>query len=171
MIEAYSVGDIISTNDFVPFSEVKKVLKRTEPVTQVPIYLDGKDNIKIVLDDDWGYGGKQRYVEAPTNNTISINDKTWTLNRSCTVALYMKIGLSERFAYRTPGSVGLERHEYDTGTFLRRHGIVLVFSVYLRSHFACVCIFSWSFLQAGRADRGRLRRDSAFPADSAGSAV
>ena len=105
MIEAYSVGDIISTNDFVPFSEVKKVLKRTEPVTQVPIYLDGKDNIQIVLDDDWGYGGKQRYVEAPTNNTISINDKTWTLNRSCTVALYMKIGLSERFAYRTPGSV------------------------------------------------------------------
>ena len=76
MIEAYSVGNIISTNEFVPFSEVKKVLKRTEPVTQVPIYLDGKDDIRIVLDDDWGYGGKQRYVEAPTNNTISINDKT-----------------------------------------------------------------------------------------------
>lgn len=103
--EVFSVGDIRASEDYIPFSDVKKVLARTEPVDTVPIYLDGKDSIEIRLDDDWNAGGKERYIEAPTGNTITINGKTWYMNRSCTVSLYHKIGLSERFAYRTPGHV------------------------------------------------------------------
>lgn len=102
-------GDITRAKKVVPFDLVRDVLERTEPVEQHVVSTTGEGNLRISMQDDWNYDMKNMDDSSVTSCKLYLGDTPYVVTKQAMLSLLRRIGISEKYALRTPGSL-MEPH-------------------------------------------------------------
>lgn len=117
--EYFHFEDIKRAGRVVPLDVVRKILKRTEPVTGHLIRTDGSTNISVSMPTEWNVELKKQDDSILTSCKVTLEDQTYTLTKRAILTLLNLMGITDRYAYKAPGHL-LEPHvEY----WLRNDGV------------------------------------------------
>lgn len=111
MTDFFHFEDIQRAGKVVKYNDIKKILERTEPVLQHILQTDGSNDVKVTMPDDWNHQMKSLDDSVKTSCTIQYNDsdRKYFLTKRAMLSLLSMIGISDRYAYKTPGHL-LESH-------------------------------------------------------------
>lgn len=109
MNDYYSFEDIHRAGKVVSIGAVEKILQTTEPVEQRVLTTDGTSKVKVSLPDHWNLDLKELDDGTITSCTIEVDGDRFYLSKRAVLSLLSMIGISDRYAYKTPGFL-LEPH-------------------------------------------------------------
>lgn len=107
--EFYSFEDIQRAKQVVSLDAVKQILHRTEPVEQHLLQTDGSSKVRVTMPDLWNADMKELDDSTITSCKIFYEDREFYLSKRAMLTLLSMIGISDRYAYKAPGSL-LEPH-------------------------------------------------------------
>lgn len=99
-----SFEDIQRAGKVVPFSVVRDILSQTEPVVEHILETNGSSKVRVTVPDDWNLGLKELDDTNLTTATISFQGGgEYTLIKRAMLTLLHLIGISDRYAFKSPG--------------------------------------------------------------------
>jgi hypothetical protein len=101
--DALSFEDIQRSGKVVPFSVVRDVLSRTEPVVEHVLETDGSSEVRLTVPEGWNLDLKKLDDTNLTTASISYKGKDYLLTKRAILTLLHLIGISDRYAYKSPG--------------------------------------------------------------------
>ena len=105
MSEFFSFEDIQRAGKVVPLKDVRAILARTEPVEEHILETDGSSRVEVKMPNEWNLGLKDLDDANLTTCSISFGGKTYKMSKRAILSLLGKIGLSDRYAFKSPGDL------------------------------------------------------------------
>lgn len=102
----YSFEDIKRSGNVVPLSVVEGILKQTEPVEGIHLPMDGSTGeVSVTMPDNWNMDLKALDDSTITSCKIHVAGSSYTFTKGSILSLMRKIGISDRYATKTPGNL------------------------------------------------------------------
>lgn len=108
-VEFFSFEDVQRAKKVVPLQVVKGILQRTEPVEEHLLRTDGMSKVRVRMPDNWNHDLKPLDDSLLTTCKVSVGGDEYTLTKKSILTLLALVGFSDRYAYKSPGSL-LEPH-------------------------------------------------------------
>lgn len=108
MTEIHSFEDIKRAGKVVPFTTVRSILEKTEPVVEHVLETDGSSKVRVEVPEDWNKDLKELDDSTLTPARIFFKDgdpKGYLLTKRAMLAVLHLIGVSDRYAFKSPGSL------------------------------------------------------------------